>query len=142
MQTHSQRPGANVQHPRGVRVAQTLPRGQQKNLPVALTKSRKRRRNDTVAHLRDITDSTGDASHQAIMHRCSTRLTPPPVGKHPPRDTKQPRPRILRQIINPAPRDQEHLRHRIIGIVQAGTTRRIHAHRSGVISKQSLEPDP
>ena len=122
---------------------QTLPRGQQKNLPVALTKSRKRRRDDTVAHLRDTTtDSTRDATHEAIMHRRSTRLTPPPVGKHPPRDTKQPRARTLRQIINPAPRDQEHLRHHIIGIVQAGTTRRIHAHRSSVISKQSLEPDP
>jgi hypothetical protein len=50
-----------------------------------------------------------------ISKRRITRCSAPPIGQNPPRNTQQPRQRIIRNIVQPSPRDDEHIGKDILG---------------------------
>ena len=62
------------------------------------------------------------------------------VGEHPARDPVQPRQRVVRNIVEPAPGHQKRLGHHVLREIAWGATERIAADCAVVLTKQLLEP--
>ena len=82
----------------------------------------------------------GRVHGEALAQRALTRASAALVGQHAAGDAEQPDPLLgARNLLQPAPGDQEDLGEHVVGVRAGGTPARVAQHRGGVAFIQRLE---
>ena len=139
MQAHLRRPGRAIEHKRRLARRQALPSGQEQDLAVGVRELRqglKDRRVLVCLRLR------GPLQGKTFAERCSAPGGPTLVGELTPRDPEKPRPRVLRQLFEATPGNEECLRNYVLGLGSGRSPQRVGKDRPVMGVEEPLEAFP
>ena len=118
----------------------TLPRSETQHLTIPLAQPLQRPRKLAVAQIRCRGRSpiTRKTLHQSETAPITTAL----IREHASRAPQQPRQRVTRHLVQPPPRNNEHLTEHVVGRRCVRTPQRVRQHRRGMLHEQHLDPHP
>jgi hypothetical protein len=79
---------------------------------------------------------------EAVVQRLASSVSAAAISHYAPGEAQQSGQRVIRHLLEPAPRSQEHLGHNVVGRCRRYPAMNERAHRRAVRTVHSLEPRP